>query len=472
MIPRLLIAIFVALSVSQGRADDPAADSERVCRNHLQQLAEAVKSYRLLHDGKSPPHLSDLYYESYADDITLYRCPAVGTARLLRTEIDAKSDYTTEPLPGHSDVLVRERESHHGQGTVLAAMEDGSVKAIALGAEPSHPLQPADPFGRGLPIDSSRGATSQPVRPTDPVVAKTNEPKVTDPARPASRPSDNNPQITLLDADQPFGNGTATRSTRQPPPGVKVGGEDLPPDVTRLRSGSVTTIRGTMDAKQTVQIADSLFKQKAYDAADEFYRRALEAEPQNKQALLGGAQASMETGSLHMARSRYLGLIEQEPANLEAQQSIAKIDLALGETAKATAAADALLKEHPDDWNAIILRAQCALYAGDDAGAQKFLHAASHDLAKAAKEQSALAEHYQDQRVFRLSLLHYTTAVALDPSDELSLLNLAVAATRLGEKQRAIKAYNEFLRRHPGNDPPNDYIREELRKLEAPSAKP
>ena len=51
-----------------------------------------------------------------------------------RSELDAKSDFTLEPLPGRSGVLVREGTPRRPDNIVLAALEDGIVRALPVEA--------------------------------------------------------------------------------------------------------------------------------------------------------------------------------------------------------------------------------------------------------------------------------------------------------------------------------------------------
>ncbi|HEX2750596.1 MAG TPA: hypothetical protein VHM91_21500, partial [Verrucomicrobiales bacterium] len=119
--------------VDDGKNDDtppaPAtkAASGDLCRQRLTRLGKAVKSYTLIY-SKKPGKLSDLYKENFITRVEDFACPASGSGLASEKEIDAKSDYTMEPLPGTSGVVVREKVPHHENGKLLAVMEDGTLR--------------------------------------------------------------------------------------------------------------------------------------------------------------------------------------------------------------------------------------------------------------------------------------------------------------------------------------------------------
>lgn len=114
-----------AATVPSGREQTP----EELCRERLSRLAKAVHTYKLIND-KTPQHLSDLFLENFVESVTDFSCPASGKAPGAYTTIDEWTDFTLAPLPGGGPSVVREKAPHHGNGTVLAAFEDGSTRAL------------------------------------------------------------------------------------------------------------------------------------------------------------------------------------------------------------------------------------------------------------------------------------------------------------------------------------------------------
>ncbi len=113
------------------------AGKETLCRERLERLAGAIRVYRLVHDGRGPVKLSDLYYEGLVEALSDFACPASGAPAFARTEIDQRSDFTLATLAGAPDVVIRERVSRHGTGTILAATADGAVRTVPLPGGPA-----------------------------------------------------------------------------------------------------------------------------------------------------------------------------------------------------------------------------------------------------------------------------------------------------------------------------------------------
>ncbi len=129
--------IFLALlifSVAPARAAD--ATSEDACRAHLKRIGGAIRAYRLIHENKFPAKLADLYLDGLVENLGDFTCPASGTFITSSAELDAKSDYTLESVPGTTNLLAREKNSRHGQNIVLAVFADGSIKPVAVAVAP------------------------------------------------------------------------------------------------------------------------------------------------------------------------------------------------------------------------------------------------------------------------------------------------------------------------------------------------
>lgn len=117
-----------------------ATEQEELCRDRLARLAQAIRAYRLAHDGRVPVTLSTLYYDGMIEDLADLQCPAAPAPLSSRTRIDAESEYTLAPLPGGPASIVRERSPRHAAATLLVAAADGTVRAVALPAgQPAWP---------------------------------------------------------------------------------------------------------------------------------------------------------------------------------------------------------------------------------------------------------------------------------------------------------------------------------------------
>ncbi len=217
-------------------------------------------------------------------------------------------------------------------------------------------------------------------------------------------------------------------------------------------------------ANDSVAMADMLYGRGGYDAAIDFYERALAADPKNEQALLGHARASIRTGALTAARQQLQKVLTTNPGQVEARRLSATIDLALGDVKHAVTTANALYHKNPNDPEVALLHAQSALYAGDEAEARKRFETLARAYPNASAEHLKLADEYRDARFLKLAELEYATAWALNPADDEALLGLGMAATHAGHKDRGARALDEYLRRYPNSADSAD-VKAELQKL-------
>jgi hypothetical protein len=107
-------------------AEEANSDAARAAT--LKHLGGAIKGYQIIHDTKPPMKLSDLYRDGLADSFGDFVRPGSGTTITMETEIDAKSDYTLEPLPDVKNMLVREKTPVNNN--VLVLLADGSIKSV------------------------------------------------------------------------------------------------------------------------------------------------------------------------------------------------------------------------------------------------------------------------------------------------------------------------------------------------------
>lgn len=131
----LLVTIAVPMPLAQGDT------RETECRAHLGRLGSAIRAYRMIHDGKHPAALSDLYYEGMVDRLSDFVCPVSGTMINVAADIEAKTDYAIGRAASGAEALVQERVARHQGNQVLALFADGTVRLIRADA----------PAGAGMP---------------------------------------------------------------------------------------------------------------------------------------------------------------------------------------------------------------------------------------------------------------------------------------------------------------------------------
>ena len=143
-------------------ADSPGVDSpqERANRAHLKRLARAVSAYRLIHRGKNPEKISDLYFEDLIRDMEDFRRPGSRTRIGSQTKIDAEGDYTLDPLPGVGGILVREKSPQPGAPGVFVAFQDGSIDVLSLGGARVTKASIKSTGGTSFPPSKVREATA------------------------------------------------------------------------------------------------------------------------------------------------------------------------------------------------------------------------------------------------------------------------------------------------------------------------
>jgi hypothetical protein len=137
---KALALALVTLAVSSWAEDAPVSAARR---DHLKHLGGAIKAYGILHENKPPAKLSDLFHDGLADKLSDFVCPGSGTTISSEAEIDAKSDYTLEPLAGAKEMIVREKNPLPGATTVLAIFTDSSIKSLPVSGGSTAAATPA-----------------------------------------------------------------------------------------------------------------------------------------------------------------------------------------------------------------------------------------------------------------------------------------------------------------------------------------
>jgi hypothetical protein len=121
------------------------AQDDSARRAQIKHLGGAIKAYGILHENKPPAKLSDLYRDGLADKLSDFVCPGSGTTIASEAEIDAKSDYTLEPMGDKKDMLVREKTPAKGGNTVLAIFNDGKIEALPFSGATTEMAQSPSP---------------------------------------------------------------------------------------------------------------------------------------------------------------------------------------------------------------------------------------------------------------------------------------------------------------------------------------
>jgi hypothetical protein len=129
----------------------PQPDPDAVCRQKLENLAAAITTYKIIHDGRKPERLSDLYSEGLIASLSDFVVPGTESTLRTRADIDAQTGFVMAGPGDAQTVLVREKAPRAGKGTVLVATADGNILTIA--ASMSNPGE--------LPAPATTGASAR-----------------------------------------------------------------------------------------------------------------------------------------------------------------------------------------------------------------------------------------------------------------------------------------------------------------------
>ncbi len=346
----ILSLAFLAAMALGAAAPDP--DAER-----LTTIAQAISAYTLVHGGKPPARLSDLYCEGYVDSIDVFG--SADGKPVGRTELDARCAYAMEPAGATAAGPVVRARTARADGTTLAAFADGAVRPIRTGG----------------------GVTSPPI---GGIVAP---PTVVGPVSPTTRPVD--------------------------PPGLAEGTE--------------------------------LFKAGRYRESLARLDAAVRAAPAHTQAMLMRGGAKLWTNDLNGALADFTAAARLDGA-IESRRLQASVELLVGDRNRAWEMARRLASELPDSATMQLLLGQANLWNKDtEAARTNFARCMQLDPVHARKLY-AQAGKFLEAGVPLVAHMQYTTILYLDGSSRTAWYGLGIANLRLGYNDRAIQAFEEYLK--------------------------
>jgi DNA-binding XRE family transcriptional regulator len=172
----ILALAFAAFPLLAHAQDDSAR------RAQIKHLGGAVKAYGILHENKLPAKLSDLHRDGLADKLSDFVSPGSGTTITSEAEIDAKGDYTMEPLGDKKDMLVREKIPAKGGNTVLAIFADGKIEALPVSGGTTEATKPPSPPPTSTAAPSATAAAVPSITPEKSPTPNLASPAATAPA--------------------------------------------------------------------------------------------------------------------------------------------------------------------------------------------------------------------------------------------------------------------------------------------------
>lgn len=168
----ILALAFAAFPLLAHAQDDSAR------RTQIKHLGGAIKAYGILHENKLPAKLSDLYRDGLADKLSDFVSPGSGTTITSDAEIDAKGDYTMEPLGDKKDMLVREKTPAKGGSTVLTIFADGKIEALPVSGGTTEATKSPSPS----PTPAATPSVTAPANTPAPSATPEKSPTLTSPA--------------------------------------------------------------------------------------------------------------------------------------------------------------------------------------------------------------------------------------------------------------------------------------------------
>jgi Tfp pilus assembly protein PilF len=396
----------VLLAVAAG-APLLALENEGLRSDHLKRLRGAITAYGMLNPGKVPEKLSVLVDESLLDGPAALMRPGGKEAVPPRAELDARADYTTEPLAGAKDLIVRERVPLPGETEVLAIFKDGNIRALV-----------AQPAARtAAPAPTKAGATAPSA-----VMPPPATPPVIPPPEKITRTQD--------DTLPPVLNPNPERSARPPPPPPVLG---VPP--TNRGATPVEDISAARAALEAGRVAE----------ARAAFATAAQRDPQSAEAFLGLGECASLAGDLGAAMSALLSVARFAPDTPNLQVSIAEVFLARGNSRSAQQWLESEVKLRPGSALAWSWLGTVQLENGErEQAVVSMARAAALDrgvTAQRFKHGTALLNQNQAKR----AAAEFTAALLLDPRGIGAHYHLAECQARLGERAKAVESFRRYL---------------------------
>ncbi|MBL9190582.1 MAG: tetratricopeptide repeat protein [Opitutaceae bacterium] len=316
-----------------------------------------------------------------------------ATAVPPQAELDARADYTLEPLEAAKDMIVREKTPLAGENEVLVAFKDGSIKPLAANA------------GTRITATSAAAVTPPPVTP--PVKADS----------------------PVYETPPPVLNPNPRHPARPPPPPPVLGTPT--PD----HRGPIDDLSGARKALEEGRVAE----------ARAAFTAVTQRDPQSAEGFRGLGDCASLAGDLGAAMLAYLNVARLAPDTPNLQVALAEVYLARGNLRSAQQWLDSEVKLRPNSAWAWSWLGTLQMEAGERAkAAASMARAAALDREVTAwrfKHGAALLSQNQPKR----AAAEFAAALMLDPRGIGAHYQLAECHARLGERDKAMESFNRFL---------------------------
>ena len=197
-----------------------------------------------------------------------------------------------------------------------------------------------------------------------------------------------------------------------------------------------------------------LFKAGKYREALAKFDAAVRTAPGHAQSILMRGGAKLWTNDLKGALADFTAAAKLD-GSAESRRLQASVELLIGDHTRARDMALILVREMPESATMHLLLGQAYLWNKDTAAAQASFARCMQLDPEHAKKLYAQAGKFLDAGVPLLAHMQYTTILYLDANSRGAYYGLGVANARLGFNDRAIQAFEEYLK----SDATSEYAR-------------
>ena len=240
--------------------------------------------------------------------------------------------------------------------------------------------------------------------------------------------------------------------------------EPAPPGATP--PGSIATPPAdSADFHQRFSEAQALYQAGRYQEALPLYDELIDESSTFRQARFDRAVMRLWTNDLIGSLEDFRWLA-REKNDRESRRLRALVELAAGNVKEARKEADRLLREKPSDPEAILVAAQAALYDGNQQRAQELFQKLRTLAPQTETGLYTQAGNFLQAGVPAMALVQYDTIVWMNPGQTNAYYGLGFAASRLGQREKAIEAFNRYLQ-YDATSQWAEQVRSELQRLQS-----
>lgn len=396
-----------------------ALENEPARRAQLQRLRGAITAYGLLYAGKAPARLSDLVNENLLDGPGSLVRPDTAAVP-AHAELDARSDYTLEPLEGAKDMIVREKAPLAGETEVLVAFKGGSIKALPSG--------PATPPAEATTAKASTVGEAPPTVAPPPVAPRQVAPPAATPPETVTTPVTSTPAPVLNPNPKP--------PVRPAPPAPVLG-------VPAANRGTVAT---------DLPSAQAAFEAGRIAEAQAGFAAVAQRNPKSIEAHLGLGRCANLIGDLDGALRHYLAVAPLAPETPNLRVWIAEIYLAQGQHRSATQWLETETKLQPRSAWAWSWLGTLQWERGEGAKARASIARAAALGQNVAAWRLNNGVNLLANNQAKRAKMDFNTLLLLDPRDARAHYYLGECQAQLGERDQAIESFRSYLQGEPTSD--------------------